>query len=543
MTWSKKCCVLILGATIVGAALRLPGLAQRPMHGDEAIHAEKFGRLLEQGAYTYDPNEYHGPALNYLSLVPAWFSSAKKLTEVTELMLRVVPVFFGLLLVALALLIPDGLGRTSVVCAAALTAVSPAMVFYSRYYIMEILLVCFSFAAIVCGYRYLRSKKIFWAILTGVFLGLMHAAKETCIIAFGSMLASCLVVRFLPQERRGAGDPRFCGDRLAPAQAGGRGTKNIEPRHVVVGIVVAAAVSALFYSSFFSSPKGVLDSFRTYATYFSRAGHNSVHIHPWHYYLKMLLYFRYGAGPAWSEALIIILAVAGFIVATSRRTLLAANSGLLKFIAFYTLGMTVAYSAIPYKTPWCMLGFLHGMILLAGVGAAAMIKLAPNVLAQATVIILLVASGVHLGWQAYLANYVYYADSHNPYVYAHPTTEVFTVARLVEEIARVHPDGQAMHIQIICPGDDYWPLPWYLRFFTGVEYRDSVDQNTPAAPVIIASSGLEAALAKKLYEQTPFQQRQMYMYIFDNPYYVWLRPQVKLIGLVRKDLWQLWQGG
>lgn len=527
MTWSKKCCVLILGATIVGAAVRLPGLAQRPMHGDEAIHAEKFGRLLEQGAYTYDPGEYHGPALNYLSLVPAWLSSAKKLTEVTELMLRVVPVFFGLLLVVLVLLALDGLGRTSVVCAAALTAVSPAMVFYSRYYIMEILLVCFSFAAIVCGYRYVRSKNIFWAILTGVFLGLMHAAKETCIIAFGSMLLAVLLMLFVPDREK-----RFVLGKI----------KQVKPWHVIAGLMVAAAVSALFYSSFFSSPKGVLDSFRTYATYFSRAGHNNVHIHPWHYYLKMLLYFRYGAGPAWSEALIIILAVAGFIVATSRCALLAASQGLLKFIAFYTLVMTVVYSAIPYKTPWCMLGFLHGMILLAGVGAAAIIELAPNVLARTVVILLLVAGGSHLGWQAYLANYVYYADSRNPYVYAHPTTEVFTVAKVLQEIAKVHPDGQAMHIQIICPGDDYWPLPWYLRSFTGVEYSDSVDQNTPAAPVIIASPSLEAALAKKLYEQTPFQQRQMYMYIFDNPYYVWLRPQVKLIGLVRKDLWQLWQG-
>ena len=527
-----------MGATILGAAFRLPRLAQRPMHGDEAIHAEKFGRLLEQGAYTYDPNEYHGPALNYLSLVPAWLSSAKKLTQVTELTVRVVPVFFGLLLVVLVLLVLDGLGRTCAVCAAALTAVSSAMVFYSRYYIMEILLVCFTFGVIVCGYRYVRSRNIFWAILTGVFVGLMHATKETCIIAFGSMVASCLVVRLLPHEERGA--------------------RKIEPWHVIAGIVVAAAVSALFYSSFLSNPKGILDSFGTYATYFSRAGPilrvrsepalslskgQALHIHPWHYYLKMLLYFRYGAGPAWSEAFIIILAVAGFIVATSRRTLLAASQGLLKFVAFYTLIMTVVYSAIPYKTPWCMLGFLHGMILLAGVGAAAMIKLAPNVLARTAVILLLAASGVHLAWQAYLANYVYYADSRNPYVYAHPTTEVFTVVQRVQEIAKVHPDGHALHIQVICPGDDYWPLPWYFRFFTSVEYSDNVDANTPAAPVIIASPSLEEAIAKKLYEQTPVQQRQMYMYIFDKPYYVWLRPKVKLIGLVRKDLWQLWQGG
>jgi len=128
---AKKCCVLILAATIVALALRLPRLAQRPMHGDEAVHAIKFGDLLEDGIYEYDPNEYHGPTLNYLTLIPARLASAEKLTEVSELTLRIVPVFFGALLVLLLLLMVDGLGAGAAVYAAVLTAISPAMVFWS----------------------------------------------------------------------------------------------------------------------------------------------------------------------------------------------------------------------------------------------------------------------------------------------------------------------------------------------------------------------------------------------------------------------------
>jgi predicted membrane-bound mannosyltransferase len=41
--------VLILAATVFGALLRLTFLEQRPMHGDEAVHAVKFGELLEEG--------------------------------------------------------------------------------------------------------------------------------------------------------------------------------------------------------------------------------------------------------------------------------------------------------------------------------------------------------------------------------------------------------------------------------------------------------------------------------------------------------------
>ena len=193
MNWPKKCCVLILAVTIIAIALRLPRLTQRPMHCDEAVHAIKFRSLLENGQYSYDRHEYHGPTLNYLTLVPAWLSDCQKLTETTEFTLRIVPVFASVCLLLLLLLISDGLGKYVAVVAAVLTAVSPAMVFYSRYYIQEMLLVCFTFGLITSGYRYTRSKNIMWALSAGAFLALCHATKETCIIAFGSMLLAVLL--------------------------------------------------------------------------------------------------------------------------------------------------------------------------------------------------------------------------------------------------------------------------------------------------------------------------------------------------------------
>ncbi len=520
---AKKCCVLILAATIVALALRLPRLQQRPMHGDEAVHAIKFKDLLEEGVYEYDPNEYHGPTLNYLTLIPARLSSAEKLTEVSEFTLRVVPVFFGVSLVLLVLLIGRALGSSAAVYAAVLTAISPAMVFFSRYYIQEMLLVSFTFCAIVFGYRYTQSRKITWAILTGLSLGLMHATKETCIIAFGSMLLA-LVITILMRREKG-----FVVNAV----------KQVKPLHFVAFLAAGGIASALFYSSFLSNPRGILDSIRTYTTYFDRAGGNSLHIHPWYYYIRMLLYSRFFDGPRWTEALIVLLAFVGFIAALTKKGLSYANVHLVRFIGFYTLTMTVVYSVIPYKTPWCLLGFLHGMILLAGVGAVTLVRLLPNVLPRLIIICLLFESSLHLLWQSYLSNYVYYSDSRNPYVYAHPTDEVFTVVKRIEEMARVHPDGYRMHIQVICPGKDYWPLPWYLRRFEydTIDWWESVDNSIASAPLIIASPEVEAALTNKLYSLTPVENRQIYLFLFDEPYYVWLRPKVKLLGFVRKDLW------
>jgi uncharacterized protein (TIGR03663 family) len=518
MKWSKISVVLILAATIGAVALRLPKLRQRPMHGDEAIHAFKLGQLLEDGFYRYDPNEYHGPTLNYLTLIPAWAGRAHKFADLNETMLRVVPVFFGSLLVLLLLLMVDGLGRAGSFCSAVLTAVSPAMVYYSRYYIQEILLVCFTFGAIVSGYRYAKNRNIGWALLAGVFLGLMHATKETCIIAFGSMFLALLLTLILRGRQNGSVLNTI---------------KVLKPSHLIAGLIAALTVSALFYSSFFSNPVGILDSFRTYTSYFNRAGQNQLHIHPWYYYLKLLLYYKYGSGPVWSEALIVILALFGFIIAIRGKGLNGVDFHLLRFIAFYTLVMTVVYSAIPYKTPWCLLGFLHGMILLAGVGAGALINLTSNVRVKVFISVLLIAGGVHLARQAYLSNYKYYADSRNPYVYAHPTTDVFIITKRVEELARVHPDDLSMPVQVICPGGDYWPLPWYFRHLKKVWWWSDIDTNVMPAPVIIASASVEPELREYFYLPPP-GQKNLYLPLFDK--YMELRPNVELRGYVTKDL-------
>jgi len=485
------------------------------MHGDEAVHAIKFGALLEKGFYRYDSFEYHGPTLNYLTLIPARLSSAHSLTAVTDSTLRLVPVFFGTLLVFMPLLLWDGWGRAAVFMAAFFTAISPAMAYYSRYYIQEMLLVCFTFGVIVCGYRYLQNKKIGWAISCGSFLGLMHATKETCVIAWGAMALT-----------------------LLPILARHDFTTNwgaVNRRHLVAALAAAAFFSVLFFSSFFTNWRGVLDSILTYKNYLSRAGQNPVHIHPWHYYLSILAYFRIGANPFWSEAVILILAVAGFAAAMMKKNIIAANQHLLRFIAFYTLLMTIFYSFIPYKTPWNLLSFWHGMILLAGVGAAASIKLFSNPLVRGIIVFVMLVGGAHLVWQAYLANHQYYDDPANPYVYAHPVDEVFAIVKRIEEIAPAHPDGRNLHMQVICPDNDYWPLPWYLRQFPNIGWWREVDENAPAAQLVIAAPQFEPALMRKFYELPPPGQKYLYVPLFEA--YTELRPQIELRGYVRKDLW------
>ena len=519
MIWSKKFFILVVLVMFVAVALRLPRLRQRPMHGDEAVHAVKFGELLETNSYRYNQDEYHGPTLNYFTLIPSWLSGIHKYKDLNEFTLRIVPVFFSLLLVLMTLLLLDGLGRMATIMAMAMTAVSPAFVFYSRYYIHEMLLVCFSFGIIVCGWRYARSKKIIWAILVGVFIGLCHATKETCIIVFASMLLALLFSLSMQRSREGSpGVPEV-----------------IKSSHIIVILITAAVVSALFYSSFFTNPGGIFDSFMSYATYFNLAAHDNLHKHPWHYYLDILTWMEGFEKLTWNEDFIIVAAVFGFTVMLFKRYRAPFNLPLIRFFAFYTLIMTAIYSAIPYKTPWCLLGFLQGMILLAAVGVTALIRGTQLWWEKTVIWFLLAFFGLLLpAMQAYALNYKYYTAPSSPYVYAHPTKDVFDIARRMEQVAEVCPEGHNIYIQVICPAGDYWPLPWYLRSFTNIGWWSDVDEQTPAAPVIIASPKLEPALIRKLYELPPPGQRPLYIPLFDS--YTELRPGVELRGFVTKEI-------
>jgi len=508
---------------ILGFALRLPRLAQRPMHTDEAVHAIKFGTLLEENTYRYDPHEYHGPTLNYFTLIPSLIVSPKKIAEIDERTLRIVPVFFGMFLLLGLFLLRNSLGRPVVFFASLFLAISPAMVFYSRYYIHEMLLVSFSFGVIVSGYRYVKSRNTVWAFFAGLFLGLMHATKETSIIAIGAMLMALILAGTLQNRQKG---------KLFHLDS------KINPWHILIFMTTSFVISALFYSSFFTHPRGILDSFLAYKYYLQRAGQNSWHIHPWFYYFKLVIGSKHSARPFWNELFVIILSPVGLAAALRRKQHPQVDQSLLRFIAFYTMILALIYSIIPYKTPWSMLGFYFGMILLAALGATSLLTTKMNNILRIFVFLFLVLGVSNLLVLSYLSNFEYEADPSNPYVYAHTNRDIFRVAKRIEEIATIHPDGKNMVIEVICPGDDYWPLPWYLRSFPNTGWWNKVNFSQPAAQVIIASPSVESELLKKMYEWPPPGERSLYLPLFEST--TELRPLVEIRGYIVKDLMDLY---
>src|SRR5436190_18108390 len=184
----KRGSALALLLAVSGAlALRVPSLDRRPLHNDEAVNAIKVTELWRQGRYAYDPDEYHGPTLHYATLPFLWLSGARNADELADATLRLAPVAFGVGLILLLPLLADGLGRHAVGWAAIFTAISPAMVFYSRYFIHEMLLLFFTALTLGAGWRYAQTRAARWAVLTGAGVGLMLATKETFVITVAAM--------------------------------------------------------------------------------------------------------------------------------------------------------------------------------------------------------------------------------------------------------------------------------------------------------------------------------------------------------------------
>ena len=480
-------CGLLL-VLALGLGLRCVYPNVRPLHNDEGVNAVKFAQLWLGPGYKYDPNEHHGPSLPYATLALARLTRASGLEDFTDARLRWIDVGFGVGLVLLLPLVAGGLGRRAVLWAGLFTALSPAMVFYSRYYIHEMPLVWFTFLAGGAGWRYWRTRRLGWAVLAGVGLGLMHTTKETFVIS----LAAAFVALGL----------NWIWGRWVDASGAPEKAPPMKYRHLAAALLAWGVVWMALFSSLFSNADGLADSFRTYTPWLSRAGGASPHIHPWHFYFHRLLWFQTPKGPVWTEALIAGLALVGAAAGFARKHLEDGDAVLVRFLAVYTGFLTAAYCVISYKTPWCLLSFWHGAILLAGVGAMVVIRSTTASRLRIGAAVLLLAGAGQLGFQAWRTGVTFASSPHNPYVYAQTLPDALDLVAQVRALADLHPDKRAMAVKVMAPEGDYWPLPWYFRDFTRIGWWEKVPQDA-FAPVMIVSSSFHAGLDDNKTHQMP----------------------------------------
>lgn len=502
--------IFALVSLFLGAYYRFPTLGERPMHTDEAILAMKSAEFQATGHFKYDPKDFHGPGLHYITRIWSKLAGWGDSSTWTEAQLRTVPVVCGLLLLLTTLLLRNAIGRLATGFAMLLIAISPMEVYYSRYFIMEVPLVLFITLSIAALWHYSQGGGRWWLLLAGFAIGMQHATKETFAINIVAGLVGFAVTKVM------VGDfaPRRSG-----YDTGGSKRRAASPW---LWVIIAAIVTSItIYSGGFKDWQAVKDSALTYLNYFERAG-GSGHEKPWHYYLTLIFWRKDGL--VWSEAMIGGLGIIGMVYAfLGNHMKQPARQAFLVFLSVYTLVLFSIYSFLAYKTPWSILSAQHALTLLAGVGAAA---IAGSLTGSFSRLVFKIAIGLglyHLLSQTNHAIHLYAADSRNPYVYSHTSTNLLRLLPQVRELQKTAPDD-AFNVLVI-NRDAGWPLPWYWRDIKSVHYTNTIPE-TIDARVIIAEPEMQAALEAKFAGKT-----------YTKPDLFGLRPGVMLNLWIEQSLW------
>ncbi|HZD42425.1 MAG TPA: flippase activity-associated protein Agl23 [Methanomicrobiales archaeon] len=463
---------------IVAFVLRFAFLDLKLFHHDEAIHAWFSYQLLTQGTYTYDPS-YHGPLLYFVT------ASMFSLFGASDLVGRLVPALLGFLMVPMVYAIYrlGYLNKAQTLVAGLFVAISPDLVYFSRFLRHDIFMLFFSFLLLVALLYYFERGKTRYFLLAAFALGGGLCCKEEMpliALIFGSF--------FLFSVWRG----RFTLPRQWKWD-------------VVLGVLVVVGIMAVLYSSFGAQPEVLVgQNFNISTSGWYKAIDHWMEMHnecrlcgPFYYYLPLFLLY---------ELPIMILAVIGTIQFIGKETSvkeylskiwdrihppsvgagittmtdgipqieesslvretpppsqeIETESKQTEFFAFSIYWMVLSmgmYAYIGEKVPWLIIPQLLPMIFVA-VYAMSRKKA-----------FFAIASIAFLAMMTWHVAFV-------PVDINEPIVQVQNSEQLRDVMAQI---DAADHVAVA--SDSYWPLPWYYRGEASkklVYYARRVDENT-----------------------------------------------------------------
>lgn len=475
----------VIAIFVIAALLRMYDLNLVPLHHDEGVNGNFLVRLVREGAYQYDPENYHGPTLYYFAALFPWTvrvlfgKAAQETWGLTTVSIRMIPAVFGVATIGLVFLLRRWLGTVATLAAALLLALSPGAVYLSRYFIHETQFVFFTLGIVVACLYFYEERNPFYLLLAAASTSLLFATKETAMISVGVLIIAFAVTLVYRRVRRGRKPPPPPKAKPRNQPQPGFVSRLVEQfgGPVILGacVVMAAGIFAglwvAFYTSFFTNAKGFSDSFKTFNVW-TKTG-TVAHTKPFYTYVYWLVL---------REGPLLVLGGVGALFAV-----LKPKNALALFSALWAFGIIAAYSLIPYKTPWLMLNFVVPLALVAGSGLQRIYELDKRQLRIVGVFVLAAASvSAHQMIDLNFINYDNDKDSY-VYVYAHTTRGLLDLVKEVDRIA-AQTDGNRTGITIVSP--DYWPLPWYFRNYTRVGYYGRLAQATE--PIIIASESQKA---------------------------------------------------
>lgn len=490
-----------IGLIVAGGWLWMNGFDERPMHADEAEQGMLFVQLLDEGEYKYNPRHFHGPTLYYMTLPFAWLRGQASGKDLDETTLRLVPAVFGLIFVFTPLFFRRELGNTGVWVACGFLLFSPGILYYSHYYVHEMLLLAGFGVFAGCYWRYLNQRSMGWSIGSGLAAGFMFATKESALpILIICIVAGTFAYRYFLYGKSGTVESSRYGKKGQLAGA------------FLAGLVVVVP----FYTSFGGNPSGIVDAFRSFYLYETVSGHNK----HWSYYLELLAGWNRTVPLICGEGALVMAFFAGIAGTALGPEKMPQRRALAVYHVLYGGTLLGLLSLVSYKTPWLMLGVLFPMALIAGSGINEAFLRCRNAWQKVILVIgVLVLFGFAVR-ESHWVTRVFPADARNPYAYVHTSRDL---PKLVERIQKtINEASLSTPLQINVMAEEYWPLPWYLRMYENTGYWNEIP-DAPYSHMMIVS----ATLADELNEE----KLENYTAEFRG-----LRPGIILLLYIHEDL-------
>lgn len=486
-------CVIALAAY-----LRLNDLADRPMHADEATGARITANRMEANNYAFNPKHFHGPILSIVAEPIAKLGGEESWQSLSKKTLRTGPVIAGLLVVLTPLFWTRCIGPWGTLAAGSFMATSPLLVYYSRMFIHESLLLLFAMLTLPVVYRLASKPTLMVAAIGGLGAGLMYATKETFAVSMLTWAAACLTL--------------FLSNRGEEDVARGLGTY-ILPATLFIGTTLVTAV--LFYSNGFRSMDGAMNAFKTFFVYETTPGHDKA----FSYYLQLLVMPKHQAGIIWTEGIVPVLAVASLAIACLQK----AKRSVILFLGVATVGHFLIYSLISYKTPWLMLVPWAHLCLLCGFVVEAALRSKPA-LRVACILLIILGAGYQTK-QSLHATGRFSSDIRNPYAYVPTSKDTEALADWLDELTAHNESIGGEPIAVI--GSGYWPLPWYLKNLDSIGYWSKYDPAIETLSIVFAMPEQNPEVARRLETSHTALPRS-------------LRAEVPITLHLRNDIWNAW---
>jgi uncharacterized protein (TIGR03663 family) len=478
MAWPEKLRRVpwkVVAIFVLAAALRLLALDLKAPHFDEGVNGWFADRLRETGTFEYTPDNFHGPWHFYTVFV------AQSLLGRNVWALRLPVVLASLMTIAVLLLYGRWFGRSAARWAALAFAVSPACVFYGRYSIHEPWFVLFT-ALFTWGVISLwldRDRAGLWAAVLG--LAGMILNKETYLIHAGSLAL--------------AGVALSAWGRVVPLNppVARRPQREWEARDVRNATLVALFLLVFFYSGNFFHWSGLLGPFEAMLAWTKTGAAGNGHektafeLLPFVNYYWLALLARY----EWPALIGLLWSVRYAWPAPAAPRLLAILGG----------GVLLAYSLVPYKTPWCLSVMIWPWFLFFGAAVTAKQSRWDR---AAGALLLAVSLGMTIR-----LNFREYENDAEPYVYVQTYRAVEALTGPLLEMARKDPRQYGVSGAVYLQSS--YPLPWILGDFSHIGYYDGkIPDLLPSAQFHVIETARAEELRGKLgagYDEVTFKLR------------------------------------